>query len=99
MAVQEQDTSPTMKEKLLIDKLASIEKELKKVTEEADKHEKLVMILKDRVECPVCLDIPTIGPIYSCPNGHCICYVCYQGQASNCPVCRTRVAKTCWLKI
>jgi len=52
------------------------------------KNDKLVTELEERVRCPVCLDIPTTSPIYSCPAGHCLCSSCYQGRASSCPVCR-----------
>jgi len=41
--------------------------------------------LKDRVECPVCLQVPRVGPIYACPNGHHVCAECKRGS---CPVCR-----------
>jgi len=71
--------------------LSKKEEELEKQNEKVVKHEKLVAVLEERLECPVCLDIPTTGPIYTCSNGHCICSACYQGKASNCPVCRTRM--------
>ena len=77
--------------------LSKKEEELEKQNEKVVKHEKLVAVLEERLECPVCLDIPTTGPIYTCSNGHCICSACYQGKASNCPVCRSTVAKTCEL--
>ena len=44
--------------------------------------------LKERVKCPVCLELPTRGPIYTCINGHCVCSGCYQGNGSPCPMCR-----------
>ena len=34
--------------------------------------------LEDRIKCPVCLDMPSSGPIFTCPRGHCICKSCYQ---------------------
>jgi hypothetical protein len=58
-----------------------------------DQHEKLCLELEERVKCPVCLEVPTAGPIYSCPSGHTVCSTCYQGQASNCPLCRTMMYK------
>ena len=50
--------------------------------------------LEGRVKCPVCLEVPTSGPIYSCPQGHLVCSTCFQGPDSNCPLCRTRMSKT-----
>ena len=50
--------------------------------------------LEERIKCPVCLVVPTLGPVYSCPQGHLVCSTCYQGPNSNCPICRTRMAKT-----
>ena len=50
--------------------------------------------LEERIKCPVCLEVPTSGPVYSCPQGHLVCSACYQGPNSNCPICRTRMAKT-----
>jgi len=41
--------------------------------------------LKDRVKCPVCLEVPRVGPIFACPNGHHVCAKCKRGT---CPVCR-----------
>ena len=29
--------------------------------------------LEERVTCPVCLEVPTHGPMYSCANGHLVC--------------------------
>jgi E3 ubiquitin-protein ligase SIAH1 len=55
--------------------------------------EALTSQLEERVKCPVCLDVPTTGPIYSCPNGHSICSTCYKGQNSKCPMCRTKMNK------
>jgi len=49
------------------------------------KYSTLTYKLKEHVECPVCLDVPTSGPIYTCPNGHFVCPKC-KGQM--CPTCR-----------
>merc|ERR1719470_221816 len=38
-----------------------------------DKHDKICNQLKDKLECPVCLEIPRTGPVYICPNGHFVC--------------------------
>ena len=56
------------------------------------KHNKLVAELKSKVECPVCLAIPTEGPMASCPKGHLVCLPCHQTMVTsgqvNCPKCR-----------
>jgi len=56
-----------------------------KTKEVKDKYSHLVDILKDRIECPVCLEIPINGPIPICPNGHLVCSQCKTGS---CPTCR-----------
>ena len=47
--------------------------------------------VRGRVECPVCLAIPTEGPIYSCPHGH---LVCSAHLAATCPTSRAAMAAT-----
>ena len=54
----------------------------------------LVYCLEERVSCPVCLELPTTGPIYSCPQGHLVCASCFQGPSSTCPICRSKMLKT-----
>ena len=44
-------------------------------------------LLKEDLECPVCMDVPESLPIYQCLQGHIICNVCYP-KVDNCPVCR-----------
>ena len=56
-----------------------------------DKLDTLTKELEDRVKCPVCLEMPSSGPIFTCPRGHCICKSCFQGINSSCPVCRTKM--------
>jgi len=41
--------------------------------------------LKKLIECPVCLDVPRKGPVFSCPNGHLVCSKC---KRESCPTCR-----------
>lgn len=62
-------------------------------TSNKDKLDNLTKELEDRVKCPVCLEMPSSGPIFTCPRGHCICKSCYQGINSSCPVCRTKMPK------
>ena len=50
--------------------------------------------LEERVTCPVCLEVPTRAPMYSCANGHLVCASCYQGPQSDCSLCRTKMNKT-----
>ena len=57
--------------------------ELKEVTE---KLKRLVDQLKDKLECPVCLEVPRSGPVSVCPNGHLVCAKC---RTESCPTCRT----------
>ena len=52
---------------------------------------KLEVELEDRVRCPVCLELPTFSPVFSCPNGHLVCASCYPGSQSNCFLCRTKM--------
>ena len=70
-------------------------KRLEKAKHEVEvKLESLVGHLEERVNCPVCLELPTSGPIYSCPKGHLVCASCYQGPTSTCPMCRTKMFET-----
>eukprot|EP00092_Neocalanus_flemingeri_P095082 GFUD01120956.1.p1 GENE.GFUD01120956.1~~GFUD01120956.1.p1 ORF type:complete len:342 (-),score=69.04 GFUD01120956.1:37-1062(-) len=41
--------------------------------------------MKDKIECPVCLDVPRSSPIPVCPNGHVVCKEC---KTDSCPTCR-----------
>jgi len=45
--------------------------------------------LKEKIECPVCLEIPRAGPVPVCPNGHLVCQECNRG--TTCPTCRVRM--------
>ena len=52
------------------------------------KYEDLVGKLRDKVECPVCLELPRQSPVHVCPNGHVVCAGCVRTQ---CPTCRTNM--------
>ena len=77
-----------MKKIKSIRRVQSKVKDLKMIEEKLKSEKEKIKNLKKHVECPVCLDIPRKGPIFSCPNGHIICQKCKVGQ---CPVCRVRV--------
>jgi len=69
-----------LKEQQEINRKLEIEK-----SEEQRKFKKLSDRLKDKVECPVCLDTPRIGPVPVCTNGHVVCRSC---KTQSCPTCR-----------
>ena len=50
--------------------------------------DKLMKLLMDHLECPVCLEIPRSGPVPVCPNGHFVCKTC-KVHFQNCPTCQT----------
>lgn len=52
------------------------------------KYEDLVKKLRDKVECPVCFDVPKKAPVPVCPNGHVVCVRCAREE---CPTCRVRM--------
>ena len=53
-----------------------------------DKYEELVSKLLEKVECPVCYEIPKDSPVAVCPNGHVVCRSC---KREHCPSCRVRM--------
>jgi len=56
-------------------------------TKEADigKLKKLAQEVTDKLECPVCMETPRIGPVPVCTNGHFVCSKC---KTASCPTCR-----------
>ena len=46
--------------------------------------------LREDLECPVCLKIPTDIPIYQCDSGHIHCKDCHT-KIRECPICRKRL--------
>ena len=52
------------------------------------KYDDLVRKLRDKVECPVCFDVPKSAPVPVCPNGHVVCVKCVREV---CPTCRVRM--------
>jgi len=66
-------------------------KRMKRMHEdEVHQLKKKIEIMKEKVECPVCLQAPRSGPIYVCPNGHFVCKDCKQ---RSCPTCRTQMGQ------
>ena len=72
-----------------------LEDQLERTKKDFEQRTKSLQNLSDRVEervrCPVCLEVPSSGSIYTCPKGHLVCTACYRGTLSNCPICRTRM--------
>jgi len=54
----------------------------------AGKYKDLIQQLRDKVECPVCLNVPKKAPIPVCPNGHVVCSKCLMEE---CPTCRVKM--------
>ena len=46
----------------------------------------------DIATCPVCGDLPRLGPIYTCPQGHLFCQECRE-KVKICPICRDPLLK------
>ena len=74
-------------------KLLKIEEEIYEEKEDLNlsktkmmKEKKLVQLVSDKLECPVCLEVPRSGPVPICPNGHVVCKTC---KTVSCPTCRT----------
>ena len=68
------------------------------VASKAEKYDTLMAELRTKVECPVCLAVPTKGPMASCPKGHLVCIPCHQtmvaSRLTNCPTCREPMGDT-----
>ena len=48
--------------------------------------------LRIHLQCPVCLTVPKLGPIYQCRNGHLLCYHCHC-KLQQCPQCKIPLEK------
>jgi len=83
------------KEDFLEEKEVKLQKIEEKIYEEREdlnsskrkmmKEKKLVQLVKDKLECPVCLEVPRSRPVPVCPNGHLVCKNC---KTVSCPTCR-----------
>lgn len=67
------------------DELNEVKAQLAEVTK---KYEDFVKKLRDKVECPVCFEVPKCAPVPVCPNGHVVCVRCVR---DTCPTCRVRM--------
>ena len=50
-----------------------LEEQKQRIDSYESKHKKqdiMLQQMKEKVECPVCMDIPRSGPVPVCPNGH-----------------------------
>jgi len=78
---------PTKNE--LMEEVNSLKRKLDQKEEELasskSKQERVLQQLKDKIECPVCMDLPRSGPVPVCPNGHFVCKTC---RRDSCPTCR-----------
>ena len=54
------------------------------------KQDQILCEAADKIECPVCLEIPRSGPVPVCPNGHFVCKKC---KAGSCPTCRVAMGE------
>ena len=59
--------------KTLQEERKTLQEERKTLQEE---RKKLQESLRTRVECPVCYEVPTTGPLPVCLNGHIVCRKC-----------------------
>jgi len=53
-----------------------------------EKYSTLLSNLCEKVECPVCLEVPLCGPVHVCPDGHLVCSKC---KSDHCPSCMCRM--------
>ena len=66
-------------------KVGKQKKEMEDLTKKIELHDGFVAKLKNQIECPVCLGVPSEAPVFSCPNGHMICNRC---KMDTCPTCK-----------
>jgi len=67
-------------------KISKQDHRINKQDHKINKQDHLLHKLKDKVECPVCLEMPRSGPVSVCPNGHVVCDTC---KRNSCPSCRS----------
>ena len=73
-------------------KRSAKEMENAELVEEVEKHRRVMLELRNMLECPVCLVLPKEGPVASCPRGHLVCSSCLiemkRERKNDCPTCR-----------
>ena len=77
-ALQDEKESSAAKDEQLEDKIGVLEEKYKS-------EKKKIEDMKKEIECPICLEVPREGPVFSCPNGHLVCKNC---KGESCPTCR-----------
>ena len=96
-----EDEKEQMKHELkkVTQNMQKYENQSKKIQEkntlEMENYKKVVVKLQEKIECPVCLEVPREGPMPCCPVGHLTCSPCLerlgtqarQGRVE-CPTCR-----------
>ena len=75
-------------EKALQEENLRLRSQLRSENERDDKQSRFEEDLKNKIECPVCLEVPRRGPVPVCPNGHLVCQNC---KRDTCPVCRSNM--------
>jgi len=77
------------RERRLQDKVSVLEVKIQDIfkihQDEAEKHKQILDQMKDKIECPVCMEVPRNGPVPVCSNGHFVCNKC---KTDTCPTCR-----------
>jgi len=66
-------------------KLQQKDRELQLKDKQLQQKDKQLQQVKDKLECPVCMEVPRSGPVPVCPNGH---FVCCRCKDETCPTCR-----------
>lgn len=61
------------------------DKQLQLKDKQLRQKDKQLQQVKDKLECPVCMEVPRSGPVPICPNGH---FVCHRCKDDTCPTCR-----------
>jgi hypothetical protein len=51
----------------------------------SESRDRVLAVMEEALQCPVCLEVPRGAPVLNCPNGHIFCASC---STAACPVCR-----------
>ena len=73
-------------------RIRELEENMRVNEEKLAAFEKMTAELKERVECPVCLQLPREDSVPCCPRGHITCSPCLENHRKagrmDCPTCR-----------